>query len=424
MLTTIILRYLGTLLQFVVLAVIARTVSTDDYGLYMLCLSVTFSYYYVLGIGSSESALAKISSQLAVGNTEDIGRIVGSVLGLTICCGIALLLASAMIAIFQPWSAISNAAAIFVLVFLTANGLIFNLSQLLLGLGHTSLGSFFFYPAINLTLLFSTVPAALVLDDTTFAKLCVVSGLGASVAATAALITFIRLTAKHQLSWSRAEAFSLIRQGIGLTAVRILHVSSFWIPTMITGFLLSPTLAGTMGTAGRLAIAVSAVIAATRFVIRPAINRALARGEVTYLKNVMRSVALITTAAGVLAIIANELFGAQVVGFFFGPELRTVAPILTVLLLSVCAEAIFGPVDELLKASGQQKTVAWIYAVGVPTFLVSSVVVAPFGLIWIAWLQVAYVLGIFLSMNLVVNRQFGFMIFPHWSALRDLRRLT
>jgi len=422
-LTTIAFRYLGTLLQFIVLAVIARSVSQDDYGLYMLCLSFAFSFYYFLGLGASESALARLARGLALGREAQVGLFVGTVLGLTGMCAAALLITAAVIGIFQPWSASTNSAAIFTLVFLSANGLIFNVSQLLLGLRHTELGSFFFYPAINLVLLFSTVPAALILSDPGFSGLSLATAIGATLASASALIVCRVIARDYRFEWSEKLATVLVREGIGLTCLRVLHVSSFWIPTMVSGFLLAPALAGIMGTAGRLAIAVSAVIAATRFFIRPAINQALARNEVERLRKVMGAVACVTTLAGLGALIANELVGAEIIAFFFGAELRYAASLLSILLIGVIAEAIFGPVDELLKASGHQKAVGIIYGAGVPLFLAGSIAVAPLGLEWIAWLQVFYVIGIFLAMNLVVQRHFGFLVLPSRPKIRDLRSL-
>ena len=424
MLTTVFFRYLGTLLQFVVLAVIARSVSVEDYGVYMMCLSMTFSFYYVLGLGSSESCLAILSRNRALNVQEGNGQLVGSVLFITLACAGLLLCAAVVIYVLQPFAeGPTNTAAVFILVFLSANGIIFNVSQLLLGLGKTAFGSFFFYPAINLTLLFSTVPTALILSDAHFVNLSIATALGASLAACGALFSVRYLTRNLTHSWSFEVCKKLILEGAGLTAVRILHVSSFWIPTMVTGFMLAPVLAGEMGTAGRLAIAVSAVIAATRFVIRPSINRALAQQDMPELRKMLGVVAFITTSAGILALIANVLVGEQVIGFFFGHELASAAGILTILLLSVCAEAMFGPVDELLKASGQQKAVAWVYGIGVPCFLVGSILVANLGLMWIAWFQVVYVVGIFSAMNYVVRREFGFAIYPRLPSLSEIKDL-
>lgn len=423
MLTTITFRYLGTVLQFVVLAVVARSVTQDDYGLYLLCLSFSFSLYYFLGLGASESALARLARALAAERDVEAGLYFGTVLGLTAVCAIPLIAVAILISVVQPWASHTNSAIVFTLVFLIANGLMFNISQLLLGLRYTRLGSFFFYPSVNLVLLCSTVPTALLLASPNFSHLSIATALGASLASASALLICMAVMPGLLISWSTQLARTLIKEGFGLTGLRILHVSSFWIPTMVSGMLLSAANAGVMGTAGRLAIAVSAVIAAIRFFIRPVINHALELKQFEHLKSVMGAVATLTTFAGVGALVANELVGEQVIVFFFGSDLRAVAPLLSILLISVVAEAIFGPVDELLKAAGHQKVVGMIYGIGVLVFLIGSIIVAHWGLAWIGWLQVCYVFGIFLAMNLLVKQKLGFVVLPSWPTMNDLQKL-
>lgn len=423
MLTTIMFRYVGTVLQFIVLAVIARSISPDDYGLYILCLSFAFSFYYLLGFGASESALARLARDLAAGRDAKVGLYVGTVLGLSGVCAAFLLLLAVAISIVQPLAAASNVALIFTLVFLSANGLMFNVSQVFLGLRRIKLGSFFFYPAINLVLLFSTVPTALLLSDPNFVQLSIATATGAVFASAVALAICLGVVRGGPLECSKHLGYKLIREGFGLTSIRMLHVSSFWIPTMVSGLLLSPALAGVMGTAGRLAIAVSAVIAAIRFFIRPVINEALELNQLEHLRRMMSAVAFLTMLAAIGALITNELAGEDIIGFFFGEELRPVAPLLSILLISVIAEAIFGPVDELLKAAGYQKAVGIIYGIAVPLFLIGSILVSQFGLVWLACLQVLYVTGIFLAMNLMVKLQFGFLILPSLPTMNELRKL-
>lgn len=420
MISTIVFRYLGTALQFVLLSVIAHSASHDDYGLYVLCLGLTFSYYYLIGLGSSESAMARLARDHGQ-SLEDRGKIIGSVLVTSLGCVAVLATLSALLFVLSDPSDHSVAAAIFVMLFVSFNGVMFNVSQLLLGAGKSRLGSFFFYPATNLALMFSTVPMALVLRNVTFEQLAIASLTGSALAAFAAVLACYR--SAGGLSWSLNEVWTLIRTGFGLTFVRILHVVGFWIPTMVAGFMLSPASAGLIGTAGRLAIAVSAVIAAIRFVIRPAIARALSRNETKNLKRMASSVAFLTTIMGAVAIVLNELFGAKLIGLFFGANFVQIMPILRILLLSVCAEGMFGPVDEILKLAGHQKIVGVIYGLGLVFFLAGTIVATYFDLIWIAWLQVFYVFFIFLAMNIAVRRRLHFFILPSWPDLKLLRKI-
>ena len=271
--------------------------------------------------------------------------------------------------------------------------------------------------------MFSTVPAVLFGSEVYFVNLVFATGLGVTVAAGLALYSVRYFAHGLTFEWSLVRCKFLICAGGGLTALRILHVTSFWIPTIVSGFLLSPALAGEMGTAGRLAIAISGVIAAIRFSIRPVIHHAVAKGNLMRLRYQLGSIAFITTAAGLLALIANVFVGEKVIGFFFGPQLSSATTILSVLLVSVCAEAVFSPVDELLKANGLQKAVTLIYAIGVSAFFIGSVLVANLGLMWIAWLQVIYVLGVFSAMNYLSYIKLGFSIFPSLPNFHELKML-
>lgn len=420
MISTIVFRYLGTALQFVLLSVIAHSTSHDDYGLYLLCLGFTFSYYYLVGLGASESGMAGLARHPQPVD-EQRGEIIGSVLVLSAACVLLLVTASVLVLVFGDSDANTASAAVFVMLFIAFNGVMFNVSQLLVGTGKSRLGSFFFYPATNLALMFSTVPMALYMRHVTFGQLAVASLAGAALAAAVAVAFCVRSAVP--LTWSLRKIAFLMRTGLGLTLVRILHVVGFWIPTMVTGFLLSPASAGLIGTAGRLAIAVSAVIAAIRFVIRPSIVRALSQNETEKLKRLAGSVAFLTTTMGASALMLNELFGAKLIGLFFGENFVQIVPILTVLLLSVCAEGMFGPVDEILKLAGHQKVVALIYGSGLVFFLTGTIIATRFDLVWIAWLQVAYVFLIFLAMNLVVRKRLHFFVLPTWPDLNLLRRI-
>lgn len=419
MLTTVAFRYLGLSVQFIILSIIAHSVSAEDYGLYIISLSITFSCYYFVGLGTSESALFRISRSLALQEKDAVSETIGSVLIITLSCA-ALILAVAFSILYKY---AENTSIIFALILIAATGIIFNVSQIFLSLGKSLVGSFLFYPAINITLLLSSVPTAIILEDPQFSQIALASSVGAGLSAISALIFCLWASRTYSLSWSLERAWQLIREGFGLTIVRVLHAGSFWIPTIVTGFMLSPTSAGLMGTAGRLAIAVSAIIAALRFIIRPTIAIALAQNNLAYLRTMSGSVAFISTTGAIFAIIINAVLGEYLIDLLFGSQLGAVSDILTILLISVFAEALFGPVDEILKVSGRQKTVFCIYGIGVSSFFVGCIIASSHGLIWIAWLQVIYVLGIFSAMNISVKRTLGFFILPRWPDFQTLWKL-
>ncbi len=133
--------------------------------------------------------------------------------------------------------------------------------------------------------------------------------------------------------------------------------------------------------------------------------------------------AFFTTSAAFTALIGNLVFGEHLIGLFFGDELKGAAPLLSILLISVIMEAVFGPVDEILKMGGFQRVVGKIYFAGIIAFVLLSIVLVSLGTYWLAWLQVAYVSAIFVAMNVVLYRHYGFLLHPRWPSVEMLKQL-
>jgi O-antigen/teichoic acid export membrane protein len=158
-------------------------------------------------------------------------------------------------------------------------------------------------------------------------------------------------------------------------------------------------------------------------VIRPKIAGLLFEHNLSELAAIARSLAFLTTTLSLLILGLHLVWGKIVIGQFFGANMISITPIVSVLLVSVCAEAVFGPVDEILKINGNQRAVAWTYFCGVLTFTFGVYFVSNFDLAWVALLQVVYVFGIFGIMNIIVRQQLGFWIYPSWSSLAILKKV-
>lgn len=424
MVVTILFRYLGTIIQFAVLSTIAKNTSPDEYGLYMLCLSVVFSAYYVVGLGSSETAVIYMPRYTSDQKKNEMGLTIGSVLAASVLSAAVIIIVAAAVYAMNSHVGDTVLAVTFTLFFVAMNGVMFNVSQLLLGMGRSSLGSFFFYPATNITLLLSTVPAALFMRHVPFSALTTATSLGSFIASTLAVAMLLWASRHYNLAWTVGKFWALSRTGLSLTSARILHVTSFWIPTMVTGFMLSPQIAGIIGTSGRLAIAVSAVIAALRFVVRPTLSRAVAVNDTAHIKKVCGSLAFCFIVIALLALVMNEILGVFLVATFFGTKYLLVQPILRVFLIGVIAEGVYGPVDELLKMTGRQKEVMTLYSVCVPLFLVATMLASFYNWSLIAWMQVIYVLILFSAMNILLYCKDGYFLIPtlpDFSVLRTIR---
>lgn len=410
MVLTVVFRYGGIALQFLILLILARHLNPDDYGRYMLVLSAVLPTYFLLGFGVSETFVRDAPKLADPGDSTQLGVLVGATLAVAIGTAVAIALVGGLLVWLLPLDTATKGVVAFVLAFFVANGLMFNGAQLLLGAGSQTLGAFFFYPAVNLSLTLSVVPYVVFATAPTFEGVAMATSLAALLIAVLALVL---VTWRVRPRWPRPPvAWHLVRVGVRLSAARALYAAGIWLPTFIAGVVLSPTQAGYLGTAGRLAVAVGAVTAAVRFAIRPSIVRAFERQDRYAIKILCGQVATMTLSFACLALVASGLAGHRVISMAFGAGFAAAAPLLTILLVAIAIEAYAGPVDEVLKMTGQENRVLAIFCIAVPTAAVALWGAAHSGVVAMAWVQVAYTLVVFGGMLVVVRRQWRIWLHP------------
>lgn len=405
---TVALRYVGVALQFVVLAVVARKLSPEDYGRYVFVLSVVLPTYFLFGLGASEAFLrtAPTGSQVR----DDVAQLAG---GTLLLCGVSALAVSAGSLLIQSTFGMSgsgSATAWFVAAFLIANGVMFNTSQLLLGVGKGQLGSFFFYPAVNLSLVAVAVPYLTWSNQPTFTGVAVASCGAALLVATVSMGLVCREVPIRWPAWKTMG--SLIGIGLRLAAARAMYSAGLWIPAFFAGLLLTPTEAGILGTASRLAAAVTATLASTRFVVRPEIVRAYSMGRLDHLRKVCGAIATLVIVLTLSAVAVNALVGKRLIESVFGAGYISASAIMAVLLFGTVAESVGGPVDEVLKMTGRDRIVLGILFGGVVLLCVGEYAASSAGLYAMAWTQVAYSVAVFGTMIIAVRRSLGIWLLP------------
>jgi O-antigen/teichoic acid export membrane protein len=410
MLVTVVLRYGGIALQFVILMILARHLSLDDYGRYMLVVSAVLPTYPLLGLGASETFVRDAPKYEQQGRSNEVAALVGATLMAALGMAACVALVAGVLMWLLPLDPATTTLVAFVVTFFIANGLTFNAAQLLLGGGFQALGSFFFYQAVNLSLLTSSVPYVVFAKTPTFQGLAVAASSGALLmAAVAILLAVYRI----RPAWaSVATMRHLVRIGIRLSTARALGHAGNYLPTFAAGVVLAPVQAGYLGTASRLAAAVGAITAAVRFAVRPSIVRAFDRQDHDAIKETCGRLATAALAAVSLAFVVSALAGDSLIVFVFGPDLELAAPLLTILLVGVACEAFGGPVDEVLKMTGHDKRVLAVLAVGVTSAALAVFVVAPLGVRAMAWVQVGYSVVVFSTMILMVRRELGMWLHP------------
>jgi O-antigen/teichoic acid export membrane protein len=402
-------RYTGIALQFAILLILARTLSPRDYGSYLFVLSAVLPTYFLLGLGASESFVREAPRRRVSGDREAVAKMAGGVVLLT--GGSAFVIGGASaVAIFVLVPDSQRALYWFMLVFFISNGVMFNGAQLLLGLGAEKMGAFFFYPALNVVLLISSVPYVTWVTRPTFEGVAIVTSVAAALAS---LIAVVAVFSRVRLGWApRSVLRILVADGLKLSAARLLYSVGLWLPTFLAGIFLSSTQAGYLGTAGRLAVAVAAVGAAFRFAVRPAIVRAFAGNDLLEIRRVCAQLASVTFGLAALALLASYLFGESLVAFAFGSDFKPVAPLLSILLIGVAAESFGGPIDEVLKMTGHENKVLLLFAIAIPLLSLSLVVSSGEGAKAMAVSQVLYVSVLFGAMTLAVRKLLGIWVYP------------
>lgn len=410
MLLTVALRYGGIALQFVILMILARHLSLDDYGRYMLVVSAVLPTYPLLGLGVSETFVRDAPRHVQRGRSDEVAALVGATLAASLGMAAGVTVVGGLLVWLLPLDPTTTTLAAFVVTFFIANGLTFNAAQLLLGGGFQALGSFFFYQAVNLSLLMSAVPYVVFEKTPTFQGLAVAASSGALLMAGAAITLAV-----YRIPPARASVATmrhLVRIGIHLSAARALGHAGNYLPTFAAGVVLAPVQAGYLGTASRLAAAVGAVNAAMRFAVRPSIVCTFERQDHDAIRETCGRLATAAFAAASLAFIVSAFAGHTLIPFVFGPDLESAAPLLTILLVGVACEAFGGPADEVLKMTGHEKRVLAVLAAGVASAALALFVVAPLGVAAMAWVQVSYSVAVFGTMILMVHRELGIWLHP------------
>lgn len=410
MLITVALRYGAIAVQFLVLAVLARHLTVDDYGRYMLVLGAVWATFTLLGLGASETFVRDAPVHIQRGCPNEVANLVGGTLAVALGSALCIALTSGLALWTIPLDPTTKTMVAFIIAFVIANGLVFNAAQLLLGAGFHGLGSFFYYPAVNLSLLVSSIPYVVLAKSPSFQGVAVATSLAGLITASLALLIVLRCIRPTRPTSGSIR--HLVRVGSRLSFARAMGYLGVWLPIFLAGAILAPVQAGYLGTANRLAFAVGAVIAAMRFAVRPSIVRAFDQGDRQSIRLTCGRLASMAFALACIAIVVSAVAGDAIFKIAFGADLVPAAPLLTILLLGTAFEAFCGPVDEVLKMTGNEGRVITILMVAVGISTVALFVVSSLGVSALAWVQVGYAVIIFGTMVLIVRLHLGIWLLP------------
>jgi O-antigen/teichoic acid export membrane protein len=244
-------------------------------------------------------------------------------------------------------------------------GVLFFAAQVLVAIRQTNWGAFFFYPATSIGLFVFSVPYLLLSSKPDIQGTLTFTLYGAVVCMAASVICVLKFWAVFPDGKNPVSVTPIFQLGFMIGVSRVLQTAIYWIPVWAIGVKGDAAAIGSMGTASRLAAAVAAVMAAIRFTIRPEVVRHATQGNWNALAVRSRQLASIATLATLVALGGTLLVGRWAIGLVFGSTYSAAAPIVAVFLIGTLGECIGGPVDEIMKMTGNARRVMTAVMIGV-----------------------------------------------------------
>lgn len=407
-------RYGALAVQFVIVLLVANRLPQTEAGSYFVAFGLVATLFCLVGIGLPDGLVITLGRALASGNTGIVRNALHRSLLRGIISASALFGCGAMVAIL---AGIDTTYSLLTGAWGLLYGMVFVVSQGLIALRAAALGSFFFYSATNLALLFTSVPYLLLSSAPSLYGLMTMTVV-AAVLAIAAALTALWHQARQFAGTERAELGAATCAGAVIALSRMLQSAIYWIPVWVTTILLGSADAAVIATAGRLLIAVTAVIAALRFSVRPAIIAAEAQGDWPAIERVGRHISLATAAFTSMAMAGLWFFGQPVLFVLLGAEYAAAWGVLMVLLVGALGEAFGGPVDEVLKMTGHGRTVLHTLILTVLVEAALAACLSSQGMMAVAAAQAVAFVAMYVYLVYALSRLRGIVIMPIPTGIR------
>lgn len=402
-------RYLALIIQFILVLTITNALPQSDTGLYFATFGVITTLYALTGLGIPDGLVKMLGHDIA---KSMIGTVRATVIR---SMGLCALSGAGIVALGITLGMLMDLDLQFLLLaglwyFLVSMN--FVVSQALVTLRWEAAGSFFFYSAINIFILLTSVPYLLLAAEPTLNGLLAFSNAAAGGSLTFGFLILLRRLAAFPGTERAAAMGPAMSTGWIIAISRMLQSMVYWVPVWVTTIWLSTADAAVIGAAGRLLIAVSAVIAALRFSVRPTIVAAAAKDDWHAIETVGRRISLGTFIFTLCAMVVWWLLGHQILGVFFTAEYTLVWPLLMVLLVGALGEAFGGPVDEVLRMTKQGHIVLIGLLITIILETVLAVVFVPSGVVAVAWAQAAALVLMYLAMVLYLRLRCSIWVMP------------
>ncbi|WP_269791604.1 hypothetical protein [Stenotrophomonas sp. Iso1] len=344
----IISRYSSILVQFILITLIARTLPSHDAGAYFAISGVVLSIYFIAGLGIPDGLVAACPSAAAVGRSDTIRGMV--IKGLAYSCALSIIVPICTFIIVLTFLKEAD-SAFHAAIWSAGYSLTFIASQTLVAMKKVQWGSFIFYSAINACICFSTIPYLLFAASPNLQSALAINAFAALFAGTAALVLTVSQASKLERSPSPASLTALWKNGVLISAGRVVQAAILWTPVWIASVLLTHSDAAELGLAGRLLSIVGALLAAIRFSVRPTLAFLAVKKDWQAVEKISGEVAFVASTFTLTAMGATWLFGEDAIALVYGQDYSAVTALLLIMLGAILAESLSGTVDEALKMS-------------------------------------------------------------------------
>ena len=402
-------RYLALVVQFGLVMLVINTLPQNEVGIYFATFGLVTTLFCLAGLGLPDGMVKILGGHITRKHLDSIGTTCLRSLGVSAVTTVILCTVGAAVAL---WTGQPPVFVLLAALWLFLYGMVFAVSQALVALRSPGSGSFFFYSSTNIFILGTSVPYLLTFDHPTLIGLLSFTVLAATLSLLSASIALFG-TLQNYPGNAPAEGLKpAIQVGFVIALSRMLQSMLYWIPVWVATACLGASEAATIGTGGRLLIAVTAVIAALRFSARPDIVAATTMEDWATIENIGRGICTVAMTFTLLALLVLWTVGQPILAQLFSAEYAVVWPLLMVLIVGALGEAFGGPVDEILKMSGHAHIVFRTLLVIVAAEALLAAILAGQGVVAIAWSQALAFCAMYAFQVLFLHAKRGIWVLP------------
>ncbi|WP_425998094.1 lipopolysaccharide biosynthesis protein [Caulobacter sp. DWR1-3-2b1] len=407
--SAVISRYAALFIQFLLVILIARHLSKDDAGYYFSIFGLIATGFCLSGFGLPDGIMKLCSELIASNNIGSLSKTVEKVCVFSAVTSVFIASTALTVAVYLG-------AGIYISILSSIwwfnYAMLFLFSQIIIGIGRVSLGTFLFYTSINIALLTTTIPYIIFSQDISLNGIVLANVIGSGLAMLSSFVVLINCRRGFPANGPAEPILPILVTGAHLAGARIMQASLAWLPVWGATLFIGPAAGGSLGAASRLLVAVTGVIASLRFSVRPEIVKKFYANDWSGIARISNSIALAALIVTLIAIIGNITLGDTILPFVLGDKYVGISLTLSLMLIGAVGEAMGGPVDEVLKMTGKAKIVSFTL---IMALLVESVLIyftSQFGLNAIALSQGGVFCAMYLAQVIYLKRYAGIWISP------------